>query len=467
MNEKILLIQPPAKYIQPLLSLSYLIGYLNKNKITAELIDLQKLKDHSKENLKSTLKKIIDESKPTIIGLTAMTPQIEIIKDMAKMIKKLDKKVKIVVGGVHATVLPKDVLKSEYIDFVVIGEGEIVFLNLVKNIRKKDVEKTKGIGFKKGNKYVINERERRIEDLDGLPLPHHYYDVEFYANYFKKMFSYRNKFVCTFASRGCPFNCRFCAVRTVWGHKSVNRSPEKLVDEIEYIMKEYGIKNIKFEDSIFGVSRKWLVKTCNEIIKRKLKIKWVCNHRVDLLDYETLKLMKKAGLVLIAPGFESGSDKILDYYNKRTTAKQNQKMIENCHKLGIKLEANFLIGVPGETREDVEKTIGLVDELNDIDIGVWNIIKPFPGTPIYDEWKKAGYLKGVNWKEFIYEKSMPFQNKLFGEDMETILKELRTLKQKKIPVKKIFRIIFHLEAKEFIPSLKKFLQKLKKKQVSF
>jgi len=469
---KVVLIQQwlLREFMEAPVSLAYIAAYLDKMGIDVSLADLQIKKRLTTEE---DIAEVINNLKPDVVGLTCMTSEVNKIKEMAKKIKKINKNIKIVVGGVHATIMPETIINEPFIDYVVIGEGELVFYNLIKSLEtNKSTHDIKGIGYKSNGKIIINPREKRIKDIEALPYPYKFYDVMFYANMYKNNETYRYPIAAMFSSRGCPFNCGFCSVKVVWQQIVSFKSPEKLVDEIEYVLNNYDVKGIIFNDSIFGINKDWLRNVCKEITNRKLKFRWYANCRVDLVDIDTLKLMKRAGCEIISFGMESGSQRILDYYNKGTTVEQNIKAAELCNSAGIRAVAQMIIGAPIETKEDIKANIKFIDNVaKNIESIYWNILIPYPGTKTYDDLKKMGYLKNVKWDDFVYDKALFPLKDMSREELNGLAIKLgtlsaakRNLKQKKFIPRILNRFIKNgpiENTRHLIKKAKAYLQELK------
>lgn len=310
----------------------------------------------------------------------------------------------ICIGGPHPTIFPEEVVSDPDIDFVVLGEGELSFLELVKSLMThEDFENVPGIGFSKRGSVVINPPRLPIENLDLLPFPaRHLLPMDVHIGF---NFLYYGKPATTMiASRGCPFNCSFCqpTLRKIFGRKSRRRSPENVVDEIEYLIKKYDIKLIIFHDDTFTLNRKWVMDVCDEIIKRNLKIKWICNSRADTLDERLLKKLKEAGCVELRIGVESGNQWILDNILKKgITINQVRDTFKLIRKCGFKRAwAFFMVGSPGETRDMIQDSIRLAREIKPTHVNI-SITLPLPGTELWNIAGKYGSFD-KDWSKYDY-----------------------------------------------------------------
>lgn len=397
---KTLIINPPSEHgvdrngrwpakvkggtiVEPLF-LAYAAAVLEKNNLAVELIDCPALQMARKELLE---KIAIDKS----IGLIAMQIAVPCFLqdiEMAKTIKEMFPEIKIVLIGPHATAIDKEILeKYRFIDFVARGEYDYTILDLAKGLKP---EKVLGLSFIKGKELVRTANRPVIENLDELPFPaRHFLPME---KYFEPVFKSKNTFR-IFGSRGCPFSCVFCLwPQTMFGRRARFRSPEKIVDEIEYLINNYQAKGIYFEDDTFTVRPGHVFKICDELLKRKIKISWSCLGRVDCVSEEMLKKMKIAGCCAIRYGVESSSQELLDKAKKKINIFQIKKAFEITKKAGIETYADYAFGLIGETKETMENTIKFAIDLSS-DFAQFSVLVPYPGTEIYEEAKKNNWLK--------------------------------------------------------------------------
>ncbi len=393
---KILLLVPPCiklykgmregAPIFPPLGIAYIAAVLEKNKFNVEIID------SFAENMQwPEIEKKIKESKPDIVGITSTTSTFSEALKIARISKRIFPRVKVVAGGVHVTVLPKQTLeKHPEIDIVAIGESDFSFLETVKALNKgKKLNKVKGLAFRQGKKIFLTEANSRIENLNQLPFPaRHLLPNKKYRPPSKTPIKF--PFATVITSRGCPNNCVFCASKSIWGRKLFQRSSENVLKEISEIVKSYGIKQIIFIDDTFTINKKRLFKICDGIAK--LELIWGCSSRVNTIDEESVKKMKESGCIWMEFGIETGSQKILNLIKKGTTLEQARNAIKLTKKYKIETSAAFMIGNIGETKEDIEKTISFMKEL-DPDYLSLSILAPYPGTESYELAVKKGFLK--------------------------------------------------------------------------
>lgn len=434
---KVLLINPPnlnplsavlprvleeKRGFNPPLSLLYIAGYLRKNGQNHEI----KVIDGPTENLDYIgLKERIKEFAPDVVGITTMTFTIIDALETAKMVKGINPRIKIVFGGPHVHIFGKETLNLGNSDFIVLGEGEKNFCQLIDNIENEEaLKKIPGLIFYDKNGELIHTGPPQfIDNLDELPFPAR----ELIDN--NKYFSLlgTSSLVTTMiTSRGCPFQCLFCD-RPHLGKKFRARSPENVVDEIEECLKKYGIKEFLIYDDTFTVNRQRAIDICNEIIKRKLNIIWDIRARVDTIDKDLLSALKKAGCERIHYGVEAGTQKVLDIFRKGITLKQVEKAFELTKEAGMQTLGYFMIGNPEETEKDILQTIKFAKKL-DPDYVHITITMPYPATDLYFLALKEGVIKKDVWLEFAknpYSKFIPpvWDKELSREKLNNLVKK--------------------------------------------
>lgn len=277
---------------------------------------------------------------------------------------------KIIIGGPHTSVGYKTI--PDYVDYIVIGEGEISVPKILNGEVKERI--------------IYGEK---VGDLDSLPMPA--WEEFIYRPYdwhdpWKSIDAY--PFYTMITSRGCPFNCTFCSVKSIWGKDYRYMSAEKIVADIEYMIKYYGAKGIYFREDNFTLNKKRIVDFCNLVIKKNIRIAWMCETRGDSIDdYDYIKLMKDAGCKIFYIGVESGSQKMLSFFNKGETVEQFIKAFQLTKEVGIKTYASFIIEAPGETEEDKRLTNQLIEQIKPDFVGK-NIFVGIPGSELYDHIKE-------------------------------------------------------------------------------
>lgn len=371
------------------LGIAYIASYVRERGYSVDIVNLRLWGDEWEQKLKN---KIISE-KPRYIGLSCVTPLIEKCRAVASYIKSINKDIKIIIGGPHPTVLPEETAKLDEFDIVVMGEGEFTVSEILKG---GDLNKVKGIIYKENNKLIKTEPREINMDLDQLPWPT--YDLIPIDKYVNPFFG---KSVIIATGRGCPFKCIFCPSNLIGEGKYRLRNVKDVVDEMEFLYKKYGIKGFMMMDETFTLYPNRVIEICNEIIKRKMKIKWACDTRVNTVSEELLRKMKEAGFRLVKFGIESGDDEILKIIKKGITVDMVKKAVKLAKKVGLEVHGFFIIGHPYDTKETILKTINLSKELP-LDFVQFSIMVPFPGTEIYSMAKQS---KGItllsdNWNNF-------------------------------------------------------------------
>jgi magnesium-protoporphyrin IX monomethyl ester (oxidative) cyclase len=357
-------------------------------------------------------KKIL-EIAPDVVGIMSLSAHVRSSYWTAEAVKNADKNIFVVVGGPHASVRPKDCLSNENIDFVVMSEGEHTFLELVRSIEKNAIDssalkKIDGMAFKENNEIVINKPREPIKNLDESPFPaRHLLPMEKYFEAAKSLQMSRaspKRLATVITSRGCPFNCIFCSINLTMGRVWRARSPENVIAEIEQLIKDYGIEEISFEDDNMSFDKKRMEEICDLMIKKKLNISWFAPNglRADTLDEKLLRRMKEAGCkeIYIAP--ESGVQEVVNkIVGKNLDLKKVEEVVALCKKVGIDVGCFFVIGMPGETKENIKATIEFARKLRSIGAKSCSffIANPFYGTRMYTISREKGYLAREDGKE--------------------------------------------------------------------
>lgn len=303
------------------------------------------------------------------------------MKDTKRFMRDYKDKVRIIVGG-YAKHVPDHLFGDDVCDFVVYGEPEMSILELLQNY--PNAENVEGIIYLSGGQQKTNPSRMFMADLDELPFPARhlnnpkiYWDISFFGK--------ATAWILT--SRGCPYDCIFCSEHETYGRKVRFRDPIKVVDEIEHIYTEHEIRHFVFFDSNFNINNKHVSTICNEILKRKLKIKWWCAGRADLIKKDVLLLMKKAGCTEIRIGLESADDAILEYFHKEISIDKFLDGIAVLKKVGMRFSLHCIFGSPMETEETIKKTMDLVKRIRPLYVS-FNLLTPLPGSQLFLELKE-------------------------------------------------------------------------------
>lgn len=378
------------------LGLAYLAAAIREKRSDyIEILDAVAL-NYTSLDLENHLKK----KEWDVVGVMMLTPMYPRTIETVKIIKKICPKTKILVGGPHPTIFPKETLENnKEIDIAVVGEGERTIVELLDSIeKKKSLEKIKGICYREKNKVKVNTPRDFVMNIDELPIPaRDLLNLKLYRpapTYYRRLPSY-----VMLTSRGCPFRCVYCS--KISGRIYRHHSVERVIKEMRILIEKYGAKEIIFRDDTFTINKKHVKELCEEIIRQGLhkKIKWTCMTRVNLVDYELLKLMKKAGCWSMHYGLESGVQRLLDLIQKDITLVEIKKAIKWTRKVGIDIKGFFMLGLPSETMEESLQTINFAKNCGADWIQV-TITVPYPGTKLYELAQKDGTLKSLKWENY-------------------------------------------------------------------
>jgi len=384
----------------PPLGLANIAGYVEREGYNVSICDalaegrktLKRGKNYLRVGLDNkAIAKKLNYYKPDIVGISIMfTAFASDAHELAKLVKKVSPRTLVVFGGAHPSVVPKQVLKDKNVDLVVIGEGEETFLEVIQKFEKKQsLVNISGTGVRnKNGKIVINKPRPFIKDLDSLPFPaRHLLPMDIYLESAKEndkaSYAMRCPNACMVSSRGCPNNCIYCAVPKIWGRSWRAFSASRVVSEIEFLVNRYGIREIHFLDDNVSVNKIRLEKICDEIIKKKLDIKWTCPNGIAIwtLDKPLLKKMKKSGCYRLTFGIESGCPETQKFIRKNLNLKKAKKVMKIASDLGLWIFSTYIIGFPYETKEAIDQTFEYAIKSYSDFIG-FILLMPFPGTDI-------------------------------------------------------------------------------------
>jgi len=448
--------------------LAYAAGVLEKEGHKVKLVDAVAWKWDKKKVLEDA-----SHFSPDLIIVDSNFSSLTNDCDIAKLIKENTGALSVLVGP-PASQFPEKILNND-VDVIARFEYDLTIRDIARAIEEgKDFENIKGISYKENGKIIHNpDREfMTSEDLDKLP---------FVSEVYKKHLNIKDYFlghtlypmVQIFTGRGCPNLCTFCSwPETLMGRKYRIRSTKNVVDEFEYVSKELpDVKEIFIEDDTFTLIKQRIIDICEEIKRRKLKITWSCNARANL-DYETMKIMKEAGCRLLDVGYESGSNEILKNIKKGITVEESKKFTKDARKAGLMILADFIFGMPGETKETAEQTIRFAKEIKP-DLVQFAVATPIPGTAFYNWCKDNNYLLVDDLEESLDEEgfqkciiSYPeFTKENIENYVDKALKEYY-LSPSYIPVaiKNIFRKNGLHELKGMLMSAKVFLKYINRKK---
>jgi radical SAM superfamily enzyme YgiQ (UPF0313 family) len=364
----------------PPLGILYISAYLNEKGVKNKIFD-------TTFSSKEELKKYLYDEKPdyTAIYVNLMT-KLNVL-EIIKFIKSKNElaKTKIILGGPEIRYNAKDFLCLGA-DFVVIGEGEETFYDLITTLEGKienSIQNVNSIGYtdKFGETHFTEERAL-IKNIDELPFPNRDgININDYQNAWKR--KHNQDAVSVSTMRGCPYTCKWCS-RAVYGLTYRRRSPENVVEELKLIRNKYDPDSLWFVDDVFTVNHKWLFQFNDELKKNNLKIKYECITRADRMNEEVIAAMKKSGCFRVWIGAESGSQKIIDAMDRRVKVEQVQEMIMLSKKYGIQTGTFIMLGYPGETENDIEETINHLKKSNPDHFTI-TIVYPIKGTEFFQE----------------------------------------------------------------------------------
>jgi len=358
------------------------------------------------------LRDYLKKSNYDVIGIQCFTNTIAYSFETAKLCKEVLPDATIVLGGVHATILPEQSLKEcVFADIAVIGEGEETFVEILKWKRGEvaSLENIKGIVYKKSSGIIRNASRQPIEKLDEVSLPD--YSLLPLGLYLPHPTQCRKTPAFpVIASRGCPYSCIFCSASIVHGKKLRYRTMDNLMKEIDVLVNDYGAKSIFFQDSSLTTNRKFVEEFCHKLIAEKKNLEWMCNARVDQVDLPLLKLLKKSGCWQINYGIESGNEESLLRLKKNQTLKQIEEAVRLTKKAGLSIMAFYILGLPGEDELMVLNTIKLAKKLA-TETALFYLPIPYPGTELMQYCRDSGGLrKDSQWKDY---SAVDFSNPIY------------------------------------------------------
>lgn len=301
---------------------------------------------------------------PDIVGLSTLTCEAGLMHDLSSYAKKNNSKTLVVAGGPHATLIKGNILEDKNIDFAVIGEGELTFIELLKEIEgERNFEKVKGIAWRRGRGIVLNEVRPFIEELDDftiLPDAWNLISLKEYGKYTNWNGVCRDRYYMPIlTSRGCPFNCVFCRSRDTFGRKFRVRSPASIIKEILFLSRKYQIREIHFYDDSFNFDLERANEICSLLIstREKFSLAFPNGLRIDRMPDVFLRNLRRAGTYKINFGIESGSPRIQSQIKKDIDLRRALEVINKVFNTGILSSGYFILGFPGETKEEMLLTI--------------------------------------------------------------------------------------------------------------
>ncbi len=387
------------------LNLLFLAGYLKKFGLPSKIVECGVFEVHqaivSETRVRfgisdEAIQEIIAREKPKIIGITSMySIYSRDVIEIAATIKRADPAITVVIGGNHASSYWKQVARNRHVDYVVVGEGEETFLELCRYlIDGKDCREIAGLAWRDAQSQVVKTSPRQhIQDLDTIPIP----DLSL-VDYRKYLgdgnpFGLRPPAAGIVSSRGCPMKCVYCTIKAVWGRTWRGRSATHVVDEIEQIHHAYGVREFAFLDDSAGVDKKRLADICDEIVRRRLNIKWTTPNGIAhwMLTTELLDKMKASGCYRITFGIESGNPETRKFLGKPFPLEQAKHLIQHANRIGMWTNCTNILGFPYETRESIRDTVAFAKTCG-TDFACFYLLIPQPTSDVYQFFKKEGLL---------------------------------------------------------------------------
>ncbi len=398
-NDAIVLIAPPSRSNSQILPIPLicLAGYLEGKGKNVFIVDVKRdpfAPLGEDEIAKVTGQRIREASsrKPSLVGLPCFSADYRSVITIAGILRG-QTGAKVVVGGVHPTLKPEDfIYPGSPIDFVVIGEGEETLNELADSLRtNSEIRHVKGLAFLEQDRLILTQ-PREMLDLSILPRPaYHKINMEYYLKVSRIIIRYLYiSGVHIFTSRGCPFACTFCANRNIWkmqkqGAAIRYRPTGQVLDEIEFLKKNYGLDGFYLADDTFAINESRAITFCEELSSRGLNVVWAMETRVNLATDKLLDAAKKAGCIQVEFGVESGSQDALDRMKKGIRIEDTIRAFDLCRKKGLRTFANILINTPGETAADLKKTLWLKRRIR-ADRASVNMTVPFIGSDVYEQY---------------------------------------------------------------------------------
>ena len=368
----------------------------------------------------SEIRARIEQFRPDLVGISCIFSSVfPVIREVCQEVKKIDPGIWTIIGGSYPTFLAADCLNEPSLDLIALGEGEMTLLSVIRHLREgRPLSEIDGLARKENGKVVITPKTRWIEDLDSIPFPaRELLPMKLYPRVgvpHSLSMTSRN-YATMITSRGCPARCIFCSSTRFWGNRYRTRSPDNVLDEIGEMINRWGIDEIQFEDDNMTADRKRAKEIFRGMIARGYRIKFNHPNGVSLwtLDEELVDLMVEAGCYEMALAYESGCQEVLrQIVKKPVNLEQARKMTRYIRNKKIRTDAFYILGFPGETREQMQETFRFAREMK-TDLAYFFIANPLPGTEMHEIAKSRGMLrKDFNFENLSYSRS-PYHEGIF------------------------------------------------------
>ena len=339
------------------------------------------------------ISEVVEKYNPDLCGITAMISQFQPVTSMIREIKSVKPDTTVMLGGGLASAVPEVMLRESQANICVIGEGEVTTRNLINGLKKgDDLNSINGICFKHRGQLLKTPPQNEIFDINSDHYPDwESFNISAYSRSGNFGFGPGIKMIDMITSRGCPYRCSYC-FHGIFGHVFRARNVDLIINEINMLQEQYGINGFVFRDDTFVLDRNRVTALCERLIDMDKAIFWGCNGRVDCMDSEMLRLMKRAKCITIGYGIESGSQRMIDLMKRQMDIGQAQQIVRETARLGMRPKVFLMMGMPGETEESLKDTVKFCK-----DVGVNTelfIATPIPGTALYSEMVANGKIVG-------------------------------------------------------------------------
>lgn len=372
-----------AKHSLPPLDIPYTAALLRSKGVPVEVIECLGLDWEISE-----LILCLQNQNPNLLAIRTSTPTFDWDMRVARIIKMMTNS-KIVVFGPHVTLFPEQTIRQSFVDAIVVGEPELTLLDIAE---REGFSGCEGVWYKEDGDVVQNVARKPIDDLDKLPFPA--WDLMPYRAYDAgELMRNIKPFVTALTSRGCPYGCAYCPYPVTQGRKLRVRSPENVVDELEWLANRLGVKAVLFRDPEFALHKDRVVGICEGILKRGVRLAWRCETRMEDMDEELISMMAKASCIGINMGVESADLQVLrNVKRKAVPLEQAMKVVRACKKNGIEAFCFFILGLPGETKESAQRTIDYALKLNPTFVQ-FTVATPYQGTELRKWAESKGFIE--------------------------------------------------------------------------
>jgi len=324
---------------------------------------------------------------------------------VTRLAKEVDENIVTIVGGPHPSAIPQLFLKEDSVDYCIVGEGEYTALKLLQSLHagkplQNDID---GLGFRSAGNTLLIPKKNFVANLDELPFPaRHLIDLDRYFTIGQvqglRLDGKRRKnlrVIQMIATRGCPNHCTYCAKSVTWGKSYRKRSPHNIIKEIKYLVDTFQMERIAFQDDNLTISRKYIINLLNTLIKENLPVTWEAHNglEVDTLDEQLLDTMKASGCVSFTVAIEFGTREILQKAKKKVDLEKARATIQYARRKGMDVRGFFMLGYPGETREQIQKTCEYARSLN-LSVTAFALVTPLPGTALWNSCIREGLING-------------------------------------------------------------------------